>query len=185
MADTFLFQATAIYKANHYVFDQPNVRVIDFNAPRIGGFSPRNAWLLRYIVPGQNQVQYLLTFEPSSEQLLDTNTLQGLYVEQDGLGVMVDCISVANFNAVANGTVAGLTPRYGTAPAFVTPEALYWCITRSDDGTATDHSIATTDYVGQYIGNMRMVSNISGVTTYRMLAYGTPIAIGSDVLYLC
>jgi len=185
MADTFLFQATAIYKATHYVFDDANSRVIDFNAPRIQGFSPRNVWLLRQIIPGQNQVQYLLTFEPSSEQLLDTNTLQGLYVEQDGLGVMIDCISIANFNAVANGTLGGITPRYGTPPAFQTPEALYWCITRSDDGTGFEHDQVVMQYVGQYIGNIRLVSNVTGVSVYRMLAYGTPKAIGSDVLTLC
>lgn len=185
MADTFLFSATAIYQATHYVFDDVNTRVIDLNAPRIGGFSPRNVWLLRYIVPGQNQIQYELTFEPTSDQLADTNTLQGLYVEQDGLGVMIDCISIANFNAVANGTLGGISPRYGAPPAFTTPTALYWCVTRSDDGTESDHSNITSDYVGQYIGNMRMVGNVTGVSTYRFQAYGTPKAIGSDVLYLC
>lgn len=185
MADTFLFQATAIYKATHYVFDDVNTRVIDFNAPRIQGFSPRNVWLLRQIIPGQNQIQYLLTFEPSSEQLLDSNTLQGLYVEQDGMGVMIDCISIANFNAVANGTLGGITPRYGAPPAFTSPTPLYYCVTRSDDGTGFDHDTFVMDYVGQMIGNVRLTSNVTGVSIYRFQAYGTPRPIGSDVIALC
>lgn len=185
MADTFLFQATAIYKATHYVFNQPSTNVIDLNAPRIGGFSPRNVWLLRYIVPGQNQVQYLLTFEPNSDQLADTNTLQGLYVEQDGLGVMIDCISIADFNSVANGTTTTITPRYGTAPAFTTPTTNYWCVTRSDDGSGYAHDQVVVAYVGFYIGNVRMKSNTSGVSVYTFQAYGTVIPQGTDTVAIC
>ena len=185
MADTFLFSATAIYKATHYVFDDVNSRVVTFNAPRIQGFSPRNVWLLRQIIPGQNQVQYLLTFEPSSADLADTNTLQGIYVEQDGQGVMIDCISIANFDAVANGTLGGISPRYGAPPAFTTPTPLYYCVTRSDDGTGYDHDVFVTDYVSQYIGNVRLTSNVTGVSTYRFQAFSAPRAIGSDTIALC
>lgn len=185
MADTFLFQATAIYKATHYVFDDPNARVVSFNAPRVSGFSPRNVWLLRQIIPGQNQVQYLLTFDPTSDQIADGNTLQGVYVEQDGLGVMIDCLSVGNFNAVANGTLGSITPRYFTPPAFTTPAAVYYCITRSDDGTGAAHDDLIMDYVGFYIGNVRLTSNVTGVSTYRMQCYGAPSPQGSDVVTLC
>lgn len=184
MAQTYLFQATAIYKATHYVFNSPN-NVIDLNAPRIGAFSPRNAWLLRQLVPGQNQVQYLLTFNPSSEQLTDPNTLQGLYVEQDGSGVLIDCISIADFNSVANGTTTTITPRYGTAPAFTTPTPNYWCVTRTDDGSGYAHSQVVMAYVGQYIGDVRMKSNVSGVSVYTFAAYGIPTPIGSDSLAIC
>ena len=185
MADTFLFSATAIYKATHYVFDDVNSRVVTFNAPRVQGFSPRNVWLLRQIIPGQNQVQYLLTFEPTSDQLNDTNTLQGVYVEQDGLGIMIDCISIQNFDAVANGTLGGISPRYGTPQAFTTPSALFYCVTRSDDGTGFAHDDFVMDYVGFYIGNVRLTSNNTGVSVYRMQSYVTVVPQGSDTVALC
>ena len=180
---TILFQATAILKNEQYVFNDPN-NVIEFNAVNIDAFSPRNAWLLRYIIPGTNQVQYLITFAPSSADLADSNTIQGLWVEQDGKGVLIDCISLENFNAVANGT-GTIQRRYGAAPAFTTPTPNYWCITRTDDGSTAAHGKVSTDYVGQYIGNVRLKSNTSGQSVYEVRAYGTMRAIGSDSVAQC
>ena len=114
MAINFLFQATAIFKNGTYVFNDPN-NVIDLNAALVDGFSPRNAWLLRTIVPGTNRIEYNITFSPSSADLSDSNTIIGLYVEQEGVGVMIDCISIDNFNTVANGT-GTIQRRYGDAP---------------------------------------------------------------------
>lgn len=178
-----LFLATAIYKDGRYTFNDPD-NVIDLNSLTIGAFTPRNVWLLRYIIPGQNQVQYLPTFAPTSAQLLDVNTIQGLYVEQDGEGVIIDCISIANFNTAANSGSA-ITARYGTAPAFTNPSALWYCVTRSDEGTGYAHDRVVTDYVGQYIGNVRLKSNTSGVSVYTFQSYNVPIAIGSDTVAQC
>ncbi|MGL4630037.1 MAG: hypothetical protein ACRCVT_02430 [Leadbetterella sp.] len=150
----------------------------------VGAFTPRNVWLLRYLIPGQNQVQYLMTFTPSSEQLADPNTIQGLYLEQDGEGVMIDCISISNFNTIANSGGA-LTTRYSTPPTFTIPSALWYCVTRSDAGTGYAHDVLATDYVGQYIGNVRLKSNASGVSIYTFQSYEKPIAIGSDTIAQC
>jgi hypothetical protein len=109
MADT-LIAAVAIYKATHFT---PN-ETISINALRLQGYSPRNAWVKRYLVQGQNQVQYLLTFEPSSAEVLDPNILQGLYIEVDGVGVVIDCTSVADFVSTVNGDQAALTRRYAS-----------------------------------------------------------------------
>lgn len=182
MAET-IFQATAIFSNGHYVFNDPN-NVITLNSTRLQGMTPRNAWLLRYLVPGQSQVQYLLTFEPSSADLADPNTIAGLYIEEDGIGVVIDCISITQFTAVANGT-GTIQRRYGAAPAFTNPSANWWCVTRSDDGSAYAHGKLSTDYVGQYIGNVRLKSNTSGTSVYTFQAYGTPKAIGSDSVAQC
>lgn len=182
MAET-IFQATAIFSNGHYLFNDPN-NVITLNSTRLQGFTPRNAWLLRYIVPGVNQVQYLLTFEPSSADLADPNTIAGLYIEEDGKGVLIDCISITQFDAVANGT-GTIQRRYGAAPAFTNPTATWYCITRSDDGTASAHGKVSTDYVGQYFGNMRLKSNVSGTSIYTFQAYSLPKAIGSDSIAAC
>jgi hypothetical protein len=173
-----LFTASAIYKNGQYVFNDSQ-NVVSINAPKIDAYSPRQVWLLRYLVPGNNQVQYLLTFQPSSADLADTNTLTGLWVEQDGEGVMIDCISVDQFIAVANGT-GTIQRRYGAAPAFTNPTAAWWCVTRADDGSGFAHSDVVMDYIGQYFGNVRLKTNTSGVSVYTFQAYGTVIAVGSD-----
>jgi hypothetical protein len=178
-----LFTASAIYKNGQYVFNDPN-NVIAINSPKIDAFSPREAWLLRMIVPGTNQVQYLLTFAPSSAELADPNTIAGIYVEQDGVGVLIDCISRENFILVANGT-GTIQRRYGAAPAFTTPTPNWWCVTRADDGSGAAHNDVVMDYVGQYIGDVRMKSNTSGVSVYTFRAFGTVIPIGSDSVAQC
>lgn len=173
-----IFSAQAIYSNGQYVFNDPN-NVISINSNQIGAFTPRNAWLLRYLSPGNNLVQYLLTFQPSSADLADVNTIQGIYLEQNGLGVLIDCISQANFILVANGTGV-IQGRYGASPAFTQPTAAWWCVTRADDGSAFAHGDVSTDYVGFYFGNVRLKSNASGVSVYTFQAYGTVLPIGND-----
>lgn len=178
-----IFVATAIYTKGQYVFNDPN-NSIDINAAELQAFTPRNCWLLRTIVPGTNRIEYNITFSPSSADLADANTIVGLYIEQDGQGVMIDCISITQFNAVANGT-GTIQARYGAAPAFTSPTTSYWCVTRSDDGSGAAHNDVVMDYVGQYIGNVRLKSNISGTSVYTFQAYGTVTAIGTDSVAIC
>jgi len=178
-----IFTATAIYKDGQYTFNDPN-NLITINAAELDAFSPRNAWVLRTIVPGTNRVEYNITFSPSSADLADVNTIQGIYIEQEGDGVVIDCISITQFNLVANGT-GTIQARYGAAPAFTSPTTNYWCITRSDDGSGYAHDRVVMAYIGQYIGNMRLKSNISGTSIYTCQAYGTMVAVGSDSVVIC
>ena len=181
MASSYLLSAVALYKAPHFTALDSN-NVISINVDRIQAFTPRPAYILRYLVPSQNQIQYLVTFEPTSQQLLDTNTLQGVYVEQDGQGVVVDCISVANFITAADNS-GSLTQRYpGGVTAFVSPTAIAYCISRADDGSGFSHDQVVTDYLQQYYGNVRLRSNISGVSHYIVFSYTFPIAIGADTI---
>lgn len=181
-----IFPVTAIYVNGQYVFNDPN-NVIDINGTILAAFSPRNAWLLRQIVDGTNQVQYLLTFSPSSSDIADVNTIQGLYLEEVGSsrGVLIDCISIDNFNLAANGTASSVQRRYGAAPAFTTPTAACWRITRADAGTAAAHGTVATDYVGKIYGNVRVVSNTSGISVYEVSAFGTLTAVKSDSVATC
>lgn len=181
MASSYLLLAVALYKAPHFTaFDSNNQ--ISINVDRVQAFTPRPVWIVRYVVPGQNQVQYLITFEPTSQQLLDVNTLQGVYVEQDGQGVVVDCISVANFVTAAD-NAGNLTQRYPAGPpAFVSPTAIAWCISRVDDGSGFSHDNVVTDYLNQYAGNVRLRSNISGVSHYIVFSFTQIIAIGTDIV---
>jgi hypothetical protein len=178
-----LFLATAIYKDGRYTFNESDNQ-IDINSLGISAFTPRNVWVLRTLIPGQNQVQYNVTFAPTSDQVADANTVQGLYLEQDGKGVVIDCVSITNFNAAAN-TGSAITARYGTPPAFTNPSALYYCVTRADDGTGFAHAKVITDYLNMYIGSVRLKTNTSGVSVYTFQSYYPPVAIGSDTVAQC
>ncbi len=182
MADTFIISAYAIYKATHFTgFDSNNQ--IGIPVAQLNAYVPRNVWLKRYLVPGQNQIQELLTFEVNSADLLDTNLLQGIYIEVDGQGVMIDCISTADFIAVANGSQATITRRYGSGiPAFVTPTPTIYYIHRVDNASGSAHDDVATDYLGQYIGNVTFSSQFSGTSVYKISSYTVPVAIGSDVV---
>lgn len=185
MSDTFIISAYAIYKAPHFTgFDSNNQ--IGINVSKLQGFSPRYAYLKRYLVPGQNQIQYLLTFDASSVDMLDPNLLQGVYVEVSGEGVLVDCVSVADFIATADGTQANLTRRYaGGIPAFISPTKTKYCITRLDAGNGSAINQVVMDYIGQYIGDVSFVSHVTGTSIYSFLSYTVPVAINGDVIATC
>lgn len=179
MADN-LIGAYAIYKAPHYTGDDLNNQIA-INVERLNAYTPRAAYLLRYLVPGQNQIQYLLTFEVSSIQLLDANTLQGVYIEQDGIGVLIDCVSVTDFITNAN---AGTNPtrRYGAGiPAFVNPSISSYCISRLDDGTGSAVNQFVMDYVGRILGQT-VYSHISNATRYNVTSYHPIVTIGTDIV---
>lgn len=175
MSNTFLTPAVAIYKAPHFTgYDTNNV--ISLNADLIQAFTPKPGWLKRYLVPGQNQVQYLLTFEPSSADLADPNTLTGVYIEQNGQGVLIDSISVANLTNALNGA-GNITQNYaGGIPLFATPTAIAYCLSRADDGSSFAHGQVTMQYVTQYVGNVRLRSNVSGISHYILFSYNFPVA---------
>lgn len=170
MAQTLLLAAVALYKAPHFTGNDFNNN-ISINVDLIGAFTPRPCYLKRYLVPGQNQVQYLLTFEPTSAEVADPNTITGIYVEQSGLGVMIDCISVANFQNAANGA-GSITQTYpGGVPAFTSPASTAFCLVRQDDGSGYAHAKLETDYVGQYVGNVIRRSWFSGVSHYTLFSF--------------
>lgn len=176
MANTILLAVVALYKAPHFVGYDVSENQISLNADRVQAFTPRNAWLKRYLVPGQNQIQYLITFEPTSAEVADPNTLTGVYIEQDGKGVMIDCISVANLVAALNGT-GSYTQQYPNAsiPLFASPTTTAYCLVRVDDGSGYAHAKVETDYVTNYYGNIIRRSFFSGVSHYTLNSFTVPV----------
>lgn len=174
MANTILLAVVALYKAPHFVGYDTNENQISLNADRVQAFTPRNSWIKRYLVPGQNQIQYLLTFEPTSAELADPNTLSGVYIEQDGKGVVVDCISVANLVGALNGT-SSYTQQYTSGvPLFLSPTSTAYCLVRVDDGSGYAHAKVETDYVTSYVGNIIRRSYFSGVSHYSLSSFIVP-----------
>lgn len=178
-----------------YVGDQ-NVQ-IQIDCTRLRAYSPRPCWLKRRLLPGDGtQIQYLLTFN-SLDPEIDSNTLVGFFIENDGQDTMIDIVSAAAFVTACNcpdcvsgtGNPVARLYAYGI-PTFTTPVALFYCITRADDGSLFAHSKVTTDYTVDQIGNFQSVSNISGVSIYRIQSFYTlaqlqALAVGADVIAQC
>lgn len=171
-------------------------QTISINCERLQAFSPRPVWLKRFLAPGDGTViLYEPTFAPTSDELLDPNILQGFWIEQDQQDVMVDVTTVAAFQAACDaccGTVPDIVAnRYGGNPPAFTALAAYWyCLTRTDDGSAGAHDAAAAAYVGNYVNTMRLKSNVSGVSVYTFQSYWAPAtmvryAIGTDVIAQC
>lgn len=186
-----LVQAYIIYNAhsNTYVNDGSSVTI---NCDRINAYSPRPCWLQRWLPAGDGtDIIYQLTFNLSSADQLQygNNLIQGLYIEQDGQGVMVDVANMTTFlngcDACCGGATGQMTRFYtGGIPDFANPTEANWCITRSDDGSAYAANQFADDYAGQFHGNIKVSTSISGTTRYQVTSFTgyAPIAQGSDVV---
>lgn len=173
--------AYVIYNATTGVFvgnDSPRP-VVTINCERINAWSPRPIWLKRFLAPGDGTVeQFLLTSDPTSEELLDANTLQGFLISQDGQDVMVDAANLAAITDACSaccGEVPSIvTPFYVSGvPAFSGPTLNTICVYRADNGSAGAHDAFAWDYAGQYVGTAQLRSNFSNVSHYTIKTYWT------------
>jgi hypothetical protein len=175
-----LVYAYVIYNGTQgtYVGDGTTITI---NCERLQSYSPRPVWLVRELAPGDGTiVLYVPTFYPSSDQILDPNTLTGLWVEVDGQDVMIDVLNQdpTLFNTACNACCGSvptiITPEYGLAvPAFAPLTLNTLCIFSTDDGSAKAHDNFAARYVGLYIGYARMRSNFSLVSHYQITTYYT------------
>lgn len=178
-----------------YVGDKNTQIQIDCN--RLRAYSPRPVWLKRRLLPGDGtQIQYLLTFDGTDPEI-DSNTLQGFMIENDGQDTMIDIVSAAALVTACNcpdcvsGTGNPVTRLYNYGiPTFTAPVGLFYCVTRADDGSGYSVDKFVTDYVPNYVGNIRVKSNISGVTIYTFqsfysLAKLQTLLIGTDTIAQC
>jgi len=190
-----LINAYVIYNGtmNSYVGGQGVT--ISINCERLQAFSPRPVWLKRILAPGDGTIiLYEPTFQPTSDELLDANTLQGFWIEQDGQDVMIDATSIAVFQQACDaccGTVPTIVANLygGNAPAFTPLSINSLCIYRNDDGSAGAHDAFADDYVGLYVGTAVMRSNFSNTSHYTIQSYYTytqfqSLVQGTDTVYL-
>lgn len=178
-----------------YVGDQ--AVQIQINCNELRAYSPRQVWLKRRLMPGDGtQLQYLLTFDGTDPEI-DSNTLVGYMIENNGQDTMIDIVSAAALVTACNcpdcvsgtGNPVARTYPYGV-PTFTAPVALFYCVTRADDGSGFSVDDFVTDYVTAYIGNVRVKSNVSGVTVYTFQSYFNlaklqSLMVGTDTVVQC
>ena len=185
-----LVQAYIIYNAhsNTYVNDGS---VVTLNCDRLQSYTPRQCWLQRWLPAGDGtDIIYQLTFNLSSadQTQYGTNLIQGLYVEQDGQGVMIDVLDMTTFlngcDACCGGATGVMTRFYTSIPDFSAPTEQIYCITRSDDGSSYAVEQLGNDYASQFHGNLKVRSSISGTTRYQVTSFTgyPPVAQGTDVV---
>lgn len=189
-----LVNAYVIYNGTTNEFVGDNGVTISINCERLAAFSPRPVWLKRLLAPGDGTIiLYEPTFNPTSDELLDTNTLQGFWIEQDGMDVMIDVTTQAAFQTACDaccGTVPTIIANNyaGNTPDFTPLTLNTFCIYRFDNGSAGAHDAFAWAYTGQYIGTAVMRSNFSNVSHYTIRSYWTllqwaSILQGTDVIY--
>lgn len=177
---------------NEYVGDR-GIQ-ISINCERLQAYSPRPVWLVRQMAPGDGTViLYEPTFKPTSDQLLDPNTVPGMWIEQDGQDTMIDVANqlVSNFQAACD-ACCGSVPTIiantygGNVTAFSPLNLNSLCIYRADDGSAGAVDDFAADYAGVFVGNVNLRSNLSGLSHYTIQSYYTYTTFplnGGDVIY--
>lgn len=176
-----LINAYVIYNGTTgiYVGNDTPAPQISINCERLQAFSPRPVWLKRFLAPGDGtDILYEPTFAPTSDEILDTNTLTGFWIEQDNQDVMIDATTIAAFQTACDaccGTVPAVVANNyaGAPPAFTPPSITTLCIYRADDGSAGAHDDFAADYVGNFIGIAQLRSNFSFLSHYTITTYWT------------
>lgn len=185
-----LVNAYVIYNGTTGIYVGGEGVVISINCARLQAFSPRPVWLKRFTAPGDGTViLYEPTFNPTSAELLDPNTVAGFWIEQDGQDVMIDVTSITAFQEACD-ECCGETPTiisstYGAGgPTAFAPLSLNTiCITTLDGGSAGDHDAFAAKYVGKYVGEAKLRSSFSGTSKYTLTTYFTYLTFpleGSD-----
>lgn len=185
-----LVNAYVIYNGTTGIYVGGEGIVISINCDRLRAFSPRPVWLKRFLAPGDGTViLYEPTFNPTSAELLDSNIVQGFWIEVDGQDVMIDVTSITAFQEACD-SCCGEAPTviastYGEAgPTAFAPLSLNTiCITTADDGSAGAHDAFAAKYVGQYVGYAKLRASFSGVSKYTLTTYYTYLTFpveGSD-----
>lgn len=184
-----LIQAVVIYDGTTHTFVGDQQVIATINCDRVQAYSPRPVWLKREQAPGDpTKIIYTPTFAPSSVEVLDSNILQGFWVEVDGKDLMVDAVSANAFQTACDaccGAVPALvTQLYSSGvPAFTPLTLNSFCIARLDDGTVNAHNQIALDYLTRIIGNPKLVSNLTGTSHYSVQSYYTTITpIGNDII---
>lgn len=137
---------------------------------------------------GNSGTDFVLTFDKplaANGTDLETNAIEGYWIEYDGKGILVDATTQAQIKDACNAccddtvTVAG---NYGSGvPAMTTPATSMFCVTRADDGGQVAYNKMALDYYGKY-ETLVLKSNLNGSSTYELASYAQPTPHGADTV---
>lgn len=181
-----LITASVIFNGTTGVF-YPNGETISLNCLQFAEASPKKAWLKRTNalgVAGGSMVTYLLSFDENDPEF-DSNTLQGVAVQQNGALYLIDAVSVDNVlqtcDACCDAGSTSVTPFYTSGiPPFSIPVVQEFDIVREDDGTPDAFNRFSIDYMDYSISDPVIKSRVDGETTYTVFSFGQPVLVGDD-----
>lgn len=189
-----IIQGYVLYNAGTGVYYGNSPQLVPINLDMLGEFSPQAGWLKRKVAMGAGGgsiFDYIPTFDANDPEI-DDNTLRGLFLAQGAGLVMIDVAGVteaqmlATFMEIADNCCDGTTliPRgYASGiPAFSNPTTTNYTITRTDAGTPAAVDQFSMDYMEQVVADPIHVSWIAGTSTYTVNCFGTPTAVGTDVV---
>jgi hypothetical protein len=190
-----IVSAYAIFDGTTATYVGDANETVQINCERVNAFSPRPVWLTRYLAPGQGvYILYQPTFDvnqvsaDNGATFYDDNTLQGFWIEVDGKDVMIDAADAAAFveacDTCCDDQPVTVTRFYTSGiTAFVTPTTSIFCIARADNGSVAAHEAVSTDYLTQYIGNVRLRVSTGTLSHYQIVSYSSTIkTIGTDTV---
>lgn len=186
-----LVNAYVIFNGTTSEFVGDSYVTITINCERLQAYSPRPVWLKRFLAPGDGTIiLYEPTFSPSSDDLLDSNTLQGFWIEQDDQDTMIDVTTQAAFqDSCLDGSPALLPSRWnGNVPDFAQPTLSSYCIYRLDNGSQSAHDDFAWSYAANYVGVAQLRSNFSNTSHYTIQSFWplskmVSLMQGSDTVY--
>lgn len=184
-----LISAYAIYNGASGVYYGDNPQLISLNCLDFQAFSPKFGYLKRQLsmgVAGGTIIQYSPTFDANDPEI-DSNTLQGVFVQQGAGLVMIDAVSaesVVNTCDACCDAGSNAVTRYYTSgvPAFVSPTTSTYTIARADNGTPAAIDQFSMDYMSQTVTDPIHSSYASGTSYYIITAFGIPYLVGTDTL---
>lgn len=183
--------AYVIYDGTGHQFVGDQNQTIQITCEQLNAYSPRRVWLLRQLAPGDGTIiVYTPTFFPTSAEVLDTNTLQGWWIEVGGKDAMIDMASATGLQDACDaccGTVPTVITRYYTSgvPSFTQPTISSYCIQRLDDGTTQAVGKIALDYLGQIVGGAVVRSRVTSNTHYTVQSYYSLTQlkpVGADII---
>lgn len=188
-----IVNAYVIYDGTAHRYVGGENSTIAINCDRLNAFAPRRVWLLRELAPGDGTtIIYTPTFFPTSQQVLDSNTLQGYWIEQDGKDAMIDIATASSLTDACNaccGSVPTVATRFYTSgiPSFSPLTLNTFCLQRLDDGSAQAHGNIALDYLTNIVGGALLRSHITGTSHYQISSYYTlsqmqKVLVGGDVI---
>ena len=157
---------------------------VTINCLALSAFSPRPAWITTQIAPGDGvEMIYNVTYQQPADL---TNVIRGYAIVQGSESIVIDALNADAVAEACNSCCDGdfdVAPYYTSGvPAFTYPVAGLFCIASADAGDSSAFETFNLKYIASILGGGTVFGRSAGITKYNVTAFGTPIAVGADVV---